>query len=129
VREVGQAGNAGPPHSRDLLQKLQRAVQYLDRVGEDHVVDGPVLVVGQALVEVALVHVRHALRHARLDAVVGDLDPLRPHVLQVHERPQQIALAAAEVEDAAAIRDEVDDHMVLWRQPRRPAPLSRSEVI
>ena len=81
----------------------------LQRLRKDHVVEGIVGIVRQVGVGIALHH-REPLRHALVDALARQLDAAPVDAARLRQQPQQLAVAAADIEHLGAERDHIRDH-------------------
>ena len=68
------------------------------------------------MLDIGLVDVQDAAGYAGLDGLLLKLDPLGADALAGHQRGQEAAVAAAEVQHAGAGLDEVEDGLVLGRE-------------
>ena len=80
----------------------------LQRLRKDHVIEGIVGIIHEVGIGVALDH-RKAFGNAFIDALARNLDAAAVDVAPLREDPQQLAVAAADVEHLGAALDHVGD--------------------
>jgi len=108
VREVRETDDADAADARRLAQHLLGVPQVLQRVELKDDVEAAVVEQRQPFLEVELDDVDAALvagEHVR----VGDLDAVAAAAALALQHREQLAVAAAEVEDARAVRHELGD--------------------
>ena len=112
MAEIGEGDDRLPPDAEHLLDDDTRPVGRLQRLAEDDIVEGIVGIVDEIGVGVALDD-REAARDAFVDAALADLDAAPVDPARRLEERQELAVAAADVEDARAGLDQLgDDEMV-----------------
>ena len=117
-----------PADAQHVLDHDARLARGLQGLREDHVVEGIVGIVRQVGVGVALDH-REALGDAFIDAFTRQLDAAAIDIARLRQEPQQLAVAAADVEDLRAVLDHVgDDQQVDARAAGRARRLGHGEV-
>ena len=100
MRQWPKLGNetiALPPDAQHLLDHQPRTVGRLQRLAEDHIIEGVVGIVDEVGVGIALDD-RQAARHAFVDALLADLDAAAVDRAGRLEQLEQGAVAAADVE-------------------------------
>ena len=112
MAEVGKRDDGAPAHAQHLAQHFERSPGFLQRLAENHVVEGLIGQIRQGFFDVAVEN-RNAARDRLLDFCAGDLDPARIHVLVLGEPLQQFPLAAAEVENPRIPLDDLADDGVV----------------
>ena len=112
MAEVGERHNDPPANAPHLSQQLERFLHDLQRLAENHVVEARIRVVGQALVDIALVH-REPELHAAPDLVRRDFDTAALNALVLFQPCEQIALSATQIEHARALLDQVRHDLVV----------------
>jgi len=110
VREVREADDADAADARRLAQHLLGVPEVLQRVELEDDVEAAVLEQRQPFFEVELDDVDAALL-ASQDVLVGDLDAVAAATALALQQGEQLAAAAAEIEDARAVRHEFGDEL------------------
>ena len=126
VREVGKADDADAADARRLAQHALGVAQVLQRVELQHDVEAAVVEQRQAFLEVQLDDVDAALV-AGEHVGVGDLDAVAAAAALALQQGQQLAVAAAEVEHARALRHQLGDDLevAFGRSCRLPARFAK----
>ena len=111
-----------PADAQHMLEHQPRTPGRLQRLRENHVIEGIVGIVRQVGVGVSLDH-RESLGHAFVHALAGQFDAASIDPPGLAEEPQQFAVATADVEDLGARRNHFGDHEQIDARPaRRRAP-------
>ena len=108
VAEVGKRHHAVARHPRHFAQNVLGAVHRLQRLRQHHGVELLVVEQRQAVFQVLLDHL-DAAPHAGDDAGVVQLDARAAHLAVVAQVRQQRAVAATQVQHAAAGLDPAGD--------------------
>ena len=96
MAEIGERHDRMPADAQHVLEHQARMPRRLQRLRKDHVVEGVIGVVGEVGVGVALDH-REPLGHALVDPLARELDPAPVDPARLGEKPQELAVAAADV--------------------------------
>jgi hypothetical protein len=105
-----------------------RLPRRLQGLRQDHVVESVIRIVRQVGVGVALDH-RKALGDAFVDAFSRQLDPAAVDIACLRQQPQQLAVAATDVEHFRTALDHVgDDQQVDARAAGRARRLGHGEI-
>jgi len=108
--EIGEADDADPADARRLAQHPLGVLQMLQRVELEHDVEAAVVEEGEALLEVELDDVDAALVAGK-HVLVGDLDAVAAAAALASQQREQLAVAAAEVKHARAVRHQLGDQL------------------
>ena len=112
VAEIRKRDDGMAADAQHVLEHHARVARGLQRLRQDHEVEGVVRIVGEIGVGVALDH-RQALGHAFVDALARQFDAAAVDAAGLRQQPQQLAVAAADVEHLGAALDHVgDQHQV-----------------
>ena len=85
--EVGERHDGPPSHAQHLPQHVQRLPRLPQRLAQDHVIERLVRIIGQPLVDIALIR-RHAAGDGALHSRTRNL-----HAARIHARIQVLTLA------------------------------------
>src|SRR5271165_3020766 len=88
-----------------MLEHGARTPCRLQGLRQNHIIEAVVRIVGEVCVGVAL-NDRQALGDAVVDALLGKLDAAPVDLALLSQEPQQLAVAAANIEHARARRDQ-----------------------
>ena len=119
MAEIGKRHDGVPADAQHVLEHDARLPGGLQRLRQDHVVEGVVRIVREVGVGVALDH-RQSLGDALVDALARELDAAPVDAARLGQQPEQLAVAAADVEHLGAGRDHLGDQDA-GRHARRPA--------
>ena len=97
MAEIGERHDGPPSDPQQVFENDLRLARRLDRLRQDHVVEGIVRIIRQIRVGIALDD-RQSLGEAGVDAFARDLDAASVDTLAVPQERQQIAIAAADIE-------------------------------
>ena len=117
------------PDAQHMFEHDARVPRRLQRLRQDHVVEGIVGVVRQVGVGVTLDH-RKSLRDALVDALTRQFDAAPVDAARLGQQTQQFAVATADVQHLGAGRDHLGDHeQVDAGAARRAGRLRHGEVL
>ena len=123
--KFGKRHDGVPADAQHVLEHHARLAGRLQGLRQDHVVEGVVGIIGEVGIGVALDD-GEPLGDAFVDALARQLDAAPVDVAGLGEQPQQLAVAAADVEHLGAGLDHVGDHQEVdaraARRCARPPP-------
>ena len=112
VAEVGEGDDGALAHAEHVTEHLQGMARLLQGLAEDDVIEGLVRVVVEAGFDVALIDGSPAGDRG-LDEVRQQFYATGVDIFVLHQPGDQFAIAAAEVEDARAGRDDGRDDLIV----------------
>ena len=126
MAEIRERHDGAAADAQHVFQHHARLPRRLQRLRQDHVVEGIVGIIRQVGVGVALDH-RESLGDALVDALARKLDAAAVDIARLGEQTQQFAVAAADVEHLArrarpssATTSKVDARAARRRAPHPP---------
>ena len=102
-------------NAQHVVEDLARPTRRLQRLGQNHEIEGIAGIVREISIGIALDH-RQALGHAMVHAALRQLDPPRVDAVALAQMAQQGAVAAADVEHAAPWLEHHGDGVKIWPQ-------------
>ena len=128
MAEIRERHDGAPADAQHVLEHHARLPRRLQRLRQDHVVEGVVGIIGEVGVGVALDH-RQTLGDAFVDAFARQLDAAAVDAARLAEKPQQLAVAAADVEHLRARLDHLrDDEQVDARVAMRARGVGHGKI-
>ena len=106
--EIGEADKGGAPDAQQLVEQPIGPLRGLQGLAEDGDIERAIGIIGQIAVGIALNH-RKPARHRAFDFFGINLQPARIDLLFTGEHIHQLAIAAADIEHAHAMRHKAGD--------------------
>src|SRR5436190_19875362 len=104
VTEIRKCHDRPPSNAQHLSQDFERMTALLQRLAENHVIEGAIRIVCQTFVDIALIR-GYTARDCSLHLAARDLNAARFDTFVRGQPLQQFTLAAAEVEHTRARLD------------------------
>ena len=120
MAEIRERHDGVPADAQHVLEHDARPPRRLQRLRQDHVVEGVVGIIGEVGVGVALDH-RQPLGDAFVDALARQLDAAAVDAASLAEHPQQLAVATADVEHPRAVRHHLGNQQQVDARAARRA--------
>ena len=116
MTEIGKRHDGVAADAKHVLEHDAGPARRLQRLRQDHIVEGVVRIVAEIGVGVTLDH-REPLGDALVDPLPRELDAASIDPAGLAQEPQQLTVAAPDIEHLGAGRDHLGDHDEVDREP------------